>query len=257
MDNNFNLKESLNGIKANLFDIYENQEQIIGSEEDADKRNLRLNNFIEVKDMALMLIEAIESLYTGTDYSIRELKNPELPTTTEESQILNLVEMDENDSIKEEENYQDNSSEVEETNKEDVFEEDSTEDNDELNQDKYYLNCDFSKVNFAYVPESIYEKIKNHNSFADEEFEEDEESEAEDINVETENTDDLYYHKEDSDKPRGIIVRNDQYMKLALSKHRQESVIKEAKQFRVEEVKKKRVETQKKELEKAKLNFDI
>ncbi|MDO5003012.1 MAG: hypothetical protein Q4E39_02140 [bacterium] len=59
----FDYKNALNGIKANLFDIYENQEQIIGLEENEKIRNQRLNKFIEIKDIALMLLEEIESLY--------------------------------------------------------------------------------------------------------------------------------------------------------------------------------------------------
>ena len=49
MSNIFDYKSSLNGIKANLFDIYENQEQIIGLEQDESKRNEHLNKFIEMK----------------------------------------------------------------------------------------------------------------------------------------------------------------------------------------------------------------
>jgi len=46
-------------------------------------------------------------------------------------------------------------------------------------------------------------------------------------------------------------------MKLALSKHRQEGVLKEAKVYRIETVKRKRQEQQKIELEKAKVHLDI
>ena len=55
MSNMFDYRKSLNGIKANLFDIYENQEQIIGLEENENIRNQRLNKFVQIKDLAFSL----------------------------------------------------------------------------------------------------------------------------------------------------------------------------------------------------------
>ena len=56
----------------------------------------------------------------------------------------------------------------------------------------------------------------------------------------------------DENKPKGIIVRNDQFMKLALSKRRQEGVLADAKIFRVEQAKasrKKMLEEEEKKLD--------
>ena len=64
-------------------------------------------------------------------------------------------------------------------------------------------------------------------------------------------------YKDDTNKTKGIIVRNDQYMKLALSKHRQEGVIKEAKNYRIEVVKEKRKKEQEEALKKAKVTLNI
>src|SRR5699024_5636426 len=84
----------------------------------------------------------------------------------------------------------------------------SLENND--NYPKFYLdNRNGSKPNFAYVPEKLYLKIKSNaiTSF-----------------------DNNKIYKQDTEKRRGIIVRNDQFMKLSLSRHRQEGVLQEAKE---------------------------
>ena len=289
MNNIFDYKSSLNGIKANLFDIYENQEQIIGLEQDESKRNKRLNKFIEMKDIALMLLDEIESLYISDikdeDLDIVKLSNPKLPELEEESKILNLVENKKSDSIKEDEST--------ETNEENT-ENNSDDADDTQNLEKYYLNCDKKSVNFAYVPVKLFDKLKandvltrdNDNQFQlsdtsvddgnldlessalDEDFNEEEINDVEsslnqnDEEKNEENEDALYDFnskiiKEDEEKPRGIIVRSDQYMKLALSKHRQEGVIREAKTYRINEARKRQRENQKKELEKAKVDINI
>lgn len=289
MNNIFDYKSSLNGIKANLFDIYENQEQIIGLEQDESKRNKRLNKFIEMKDIALMLLDEIESLYISDikdeDLDIVKLSNPKLPELEEESKILNLVENKKSDSIKEDEST--------ETNEENT-ENNSDDADDTQNLEKYYLNCDKKRVNFAYVPVKLFDKLKangvltrdNDNQFQlsdtsvddskldlessalDEDFNEEEINNVEsslnqnDEEKDEENEDALYDFnskiiKEDEEKPRGIIVRSDQYMKLALSKHRQEGVIREAKTYRINEARKRQRENQKKELEKAKVDINI
>lgn len=289
MDSIFDYKSSLNGIKANLFDIYENQEQIIGLEQDESKRNKRLNKFIEMKDIALMLLDEIESLYTGDikdeNLDIVKLSNPKLPELEEESKILNLVENKKSDSIKEDESTETNEENTE-NNSENV--------DDTPNLEKYYLDCDKKRVNFAYVPVKLFDKLKangvltrdNDNqlqlsdtsdddsnldlesSALDEDFNEEEINDVEssfnqnDEEKDEENEDALddfnsKIIKEDEEKPRGIIVRSDQYMKLALSKHRQEGVIREAKTYRINEARKRQRENQKKELEKAKVDINI
>lgn len=273
----FDYKNSLNGIKANLFDIYENQEQMVGLEKNEIKRNKRLNKFIEIKDLALMLLEEIESLYiTDADEKnsdMLKLENPKIPEVEEKSKILDLVQ-----------NNDSNNKEADTS-------------NDEKNLDKkenierYYLDCDKKRINFAYVPVKLFNKLKKNGSLIvndnldledkkinsleidnskieSNEFNEDESFKDTDIeensNLEEtlpdDNKDMIDYsriNKVDKEKPKGIIVRSDQYMKLALSRHRQEGVIKEAKIYRINEAKKKQIQDQKLELEKAKVDINI
>lgn len=273
----FDYKNSLNGIKANLFDIYENQEQMVGLEKNEIKRNKRLNKFIEIKDLALMLLEEIESLYiTDADEEnsdMLKLENPKIPEVEEKSKILDLVQ-----------NNDSNNKEADTS-------------NDEKNLDKkenierYYLDCDKKRINFAYVPVKLFNKLKENGSLIvndnldledkkinsleidnskieSNEFNEDESFKDTDIeensNLEEtlpdDNKDMIDYsriNKVDKEKPKGIIVRSDQYMKLALSRHRQEGVIKEAKIYRINEAKKKQIQDQKLELEKAKVDINI
>lgn len=241
MIKDFNYKNSINDIKASLFDIYENQEQVIGLIEDNKTREKQLKYFIDVKNMALMLIEGIESLYEDED-------NEEL-----EKQEKKIIEND--ISVN-------NSNEVE----------------DKLPK-KYYLDSSEENLNFAYVPVNLYEKLKNHkedikvqnstdiddsDSGNDGEFNNDiEENNQVDDSEQIEEVDyeeiikDNKLYKDDTNKTKGIIVRNDQYMKLALSKHRQEGVIKEAKNYRIEVVKEKRKKEQEEALKKAKVTLNI
>ena len=166
----------------------------------------------------------------------------------------------------------------------------SDDPDDTQNLEKYYLNCDKKRVNFAYVPVKLFDKLKangvltrdNDNqlqlsdtsdddsnldlesSALDEDFNEEEINDVESsFNQNDEEKEDALDDfnskiiKVDEEKPRGIIVRSDQYMKLALSRHRQEGVLKEARLYRINEVKRKRRENQKIELEKAKVDIDI
>ena len=237
--NNFNYKESLNNIKASLFDIYENQEELIGTEEDKELRDTRLNKFIEVKNIALMLLEEIDGLYEESIPTMKKLENPEIPDEMEESKILNMVE-NSNNNVNQEETFNE---EVEDNN------------TDTDNNKKYYLNCNIDDVNFAYVPQELYKKIKEHDS---KKLTAEEKDTIEDTNTDTSNKiDNSSIYKQDTEKVRGIIVRSDQYMKLALSKHRQKGVLEEAKEYRKKEVIRRQRENQKRELEKAELNFDI
>lgn len=243
MKNRFDYKESINNIKASLFDIYEDQERLIGYEENEEQKNLRINTFIELKNNAISFIEKIEELYN-------------------DSQIENEIEKEipiEKEKVPEENDEELNNAEIVEEYpiEEDGIKEEFTEHNniEEKQLPKYYLNCDFNKINFAYVPVSIYEKIKKHQKpdeveeFNEEPLEQPEEKEQKQI--------DNHFYKQDLDKTRGIIVRSDQYMKLALSRHRQAGVLEEAKEYRKEEVIKRQRENQKRELEKAELNFNI
>lgn len=244
MNDNFDYKKSITSIKASLFDIYENQEQEIGFETDETKRNKKLSSFIEVKNVALMLLEGIENLYTDTieknNVAGNKLTNPEISLEEENSKILDLVEKNDSPSIEDNEDIQINN------NNEEIFQ-----------PKKYYLNCDSKNINFAYVPKEIYETIKNNKK-----PDEDKEQEEPQINIfEEQNQEemkkDFKIYKQDDTKRKGIIVRNDQYMKLALSKKRQENILKEAKDFRISEVNRKRKENQKIELEKARINLNI
>ena len=51
-------------------------------------------------------------------------------------------------------------------------------------------------------------------------------------------------YKQDEEEKKGIIVRKDQFMKLSLSKERQDGVLKEAKIFRIKQAKKSRQQLQ-------------
>ena len=253
MRNKFNYKESINNIKANLFDIYENQEEKIGLEDSEEQRTIRLNNFIELKNMALSFIAKIELLYEEDiekkEYESNHINQNEI--IDEKSNDLiddssNEYVVEEQSELTNEENSIENN-DIEDTNNETTIEE----------LPKFYLNCDFDRINFAYVPQTIYEKIKNYNGAsvddATEEFNEESSIET----PQEENEIDNHFYKQDLEKTRGIIVRSDQYMKLALSRHRQAGVLEEAKNYRKEEVIKKQRENQKRELEKAELKFDL
>ncbi len=275
MNSRFDYKESINSIKASLFDIYENQEEMIGLEENDSIRDARLNRFIELKNISASLINKIELLYESNLQmnSVVEENTNNYDTSIDESQ----EEIYEEPTIEKEEVFEDNAEqnvEEEPTIVESFPEEidqnsqiEETEGIEEENDDnttsieklpKYYLNCDFSKINFAYVPQEIYDKIKKIEVTEDNDasFNEEIEKTPEET-IEEDNSVDNHFYKQDEATPKGIIVRSDQYMKLALSRHRQAGVLEEAKEYRKEEVKRRQRENQKKELEKAELKFDI
>lgn len=243
MEKKFDYQTSLHLIKSGLFDIYENQEKILGTIEDEKLRNSHLDDFINLKNIALMLIEGIEYLYEDSEnQDVIDKKELEVESSEPENKLEN----------------------------------------------KYYLDCEEEKLPFAYVPEQLFLKLKNHQSILKEieenrtdEIEveeipanemEKETNEVEEDNMpfdssisleqDTENQseeikDNDYFYKEDDKKVRGIIVRSDQFMKLALSRRRQEGVLEEAKEFRRDEVKRKRKEEQKKKLEESKVVLNI
>ena len=196
MYNNFNYRKSINDIKSILFDIYEDQEMIVGSIENEKEKNEHVAKYINVKNEAVDLLNAIEELYEG-----KITPEPVIINNEQEPRIIdNLVKnisMDQPQIIEEEK--------VEE----------------DFDPNKFYLDDrNGTKPNYAYVPEALYNKIKNNNS----------------------NNDivDNKIYKQDKDERKGIIVRNDQYMKLSLSRHRQEGVLKEAKEYRIELARKNR-----------------
>ena len=59
MNEKFDYKDSLTDIKASLFDIYEDQERVIGSIAPS-LRDKHVSEFIEIKDLALSLLEKIQ-----------------------------------------------------------------------------------------------------------------------------------------------------------------------------------------------------
>ena len=283
MNEDYDYKVSLNNIKANLFDIYEDQERIIGELGDSSRN--QLNNFIKVKDMALNLVNSISDLY---DEDTVVLENPEDNTSVDDNS--GNQESSDNDI-----EFSDNDNDDDSINNISI---DNNKKDETL--DKYYLECDEKKLNFAYVPESLLNVIKKNgtknieiskkeenestNDLDDNELSNNQEDEfneeqsveesnknedidTEDVNNDTENTeeieenikDDSKLYKTDSSsiKIKGIIVRNDQYMKLALSKHRQEGVLKEAKNYRIEMVKKNRADKQREALKKGEVHIDI
>ena len=328
MNEKFDYKDSLTDIKASLFDIYEDQERVIGSI-NPDLRDKHVSEFIEIKDLALSLLEKIQKLYDNSLVSVKD--NNEKVVSTNVNSVDNMQEHDVNNneevnnqdvenntleddqvSSDEEESNQDNndidedniqsndevetsdesslddSSDDESVQNNSDIDEDNIQTNDEVetpdesslddssddqgrensdteesedsdseisfdngedNSNKYYLLCDEDKLHFAYVSEKLFNKIKSHHVSDTEPLEEDTVSDVD--------TSDGNIYKKDDLPVKGIIVRNDQYMKLALSKHRQEGVLKEAKNYRIETVKRKRQEQQKIELEKAKVHLDI
>lgn len=241
VEKKFDYQTSLRLIKSGLFDIYENQEKILGTIEDEKLRNQHLDDFINLKNIALMLIEGIEYLYEEDEQNSIDEKELEVESSKKEKEI----------------------------------------------QNKYYLDCEEEKLPFAYVPEQLFQKLKNHQSIIKEldenvveEIDQEEaipDNESENETKEEESTpfdfpveeeqeieikseelaDQGYFYKEDDKKVRGIIVRSDQFMKLALSRRRQEGVLEEAKEFRRDEVKRKREQEHKKKLEESKVVLNI
>ena len=341
MNEKFDYKDSLTDIKASLFDIYEDQERVIGSI-NPDLRDKHVSEFIEIKDLALSLLEKIQKLYDNSLVSVKdnnekvvstnvnsvdnmqehdvdnngEVNNQDVENNTLEDDQVSNDEKDEEelnqdnndidednirttdevetsdesslDNSSDDESVQDNSDtgddntqtddddetpgesslddssydqDTEEVEEKSDLEESKDDDNDsdsdseisfdnaEDNSNRYYLLCDEDKLHFAYVSEKLFNKIKSYHVSDTEPLEEDTVSDVD--------TSDGNIYKKDDLPVKGIIVRNDQYMKLALSKHRQEGVLKEAKNYRIETVKRKRQEQQKIELEKAKVHLDI
>ena len=134
--------------------------------------------------------------------------------TTEETKEVSNESDDSQEDIKEEQIEDEKQSGNEEVKKETVS--------------KFYLDDrNGTKPNFAFVPKELYSVIKKNGIF---ELNSNTKEEINDVK-------DDRIHKTDENKPKGIIVRNDQFMKLALSKRRQEGVLADAKIFRIEQAK--------------------
>lgn len=129
---------------------------------------------------------------------------------------------------------------------EEPIEEEKQSKNEKIKEEavsKFYLDDrNGTKPNFAFVPKELYSVIKKNGIFELNLNAKEEINDAKDDRI----------HKTDENKPKGIIVRNDQFMKLALSKRRQEGVLADAKIFRVEQAKasrKKMLEEEEKKLD--------
>lgn len=214
MYNNFDYMDSVCKIKSALYDIYESQEVMIGEEQDEKARNKRVERYIETKDLAIQLLEHIESLYKKID-TIKE-KNSSESAEIEEPHIIQISKQDE--LLKEGNQIEDINPSITEENIEESV-------NSDINDlPKFYLDSrNGEKPNFAFVPETIFIKLKSN-------------AVSKDINNKI--------YKQDEEEKKGIIVRKDQFMKLSLSKERQDGVLKEAKIFRIKQAKKSRQQLQ-------------
>lgn len=166
-------------------------------------------------------------------------------TTEQTSSNTETIENDDNSVELPKEEKQEISNESDDSQEEQVEEEKQSE-NEEVKEEavsKFYLDDrNGTKPNFAFVPKELYSVIKKNGIFELNLNAKEEINDAKDDRI----------HKTDENKPKGIIVRNDQFMKLALSKRRQEGILADAKIFRVEQAKasrKKMLEEEEKKLD--------
>lgn len=170
-------------------------------------------------------------------------------TTEQTSSNTETIENDDNSVELPKEEKQEISNESDDSQediKEEQIEEEKQNENEDVKEEsvnKFYLDDrNGTKPNFAFVPKELYSIIKKNGIF---ELNSNKKEEINDVK-------DDRIHKTDENKPKGIIVRNDQFMKLALSKRRQEGVLADAKIFRVEQAKasrKKMLEEEEKKLD--------
>lgn len=157
-----------------------------------------------------------EDIPEQTSSNPEDIENDDnsIELTTEETKEVSNESDDSQEDIKEEQIEDEKQSGNEEVKKETVS--------------KFYLDDrNGTKPNFAFVPKELYSVIKKNGIF---ELNSNTKEEINDVK-------DDRIHKTDENKPKGIIVRNDQFMKLALSKRRQEGVLADAKIFRIEQAK--------------------
>lgn len=166
-------------------------------------------------------------------------------TTEQINSNTETIENDDNSVELPKEEKQEISNESDDSQEEQIEEEKQSE-NEEVKEEaisKFYLDDrNGTKPNFAFVPKELYSVIKKNGIFELNLNAKEEINDAKDDRI----------HKTDENKPKGIIVRNDQFMKLALSKRRQEGVLADAKIFRVEQAKasrKKMLEEEEKKLD--------
>ena len=214
MYNNFDYMDSVCKIKSALYDIYESQEVMIGEEQDENARNSRVERYIETKDLAVKLLEHIDSLYKKNNTSKNnndDINDSKEEVKIDEPQIIQISKQDE--LLKE-------SNQIEDVN---ISNDNDEEFSKDINIESDNIPRNGEKPNFAFVPETIFVKLKSN-------------SISEIINNRI--------YKQDDEEKKGIIVRKDQFMKLSLSKERQDGVLKEAKVFRIKQAKKSRQQLQ-------------
>ena len=217
------LKESDNTKSVDEVPVEESVEEI-----DKEATNDEPNTNIDTDtDNATFEEDTTEQTSSNTETIENDDNSVELPK--EEKQEISNESNDSQEDIKEEEIEEEKQSENEDVKEESV--------------NKFYLDDrNGTKPNFAFVPKELYSIIKKNGIF---ELNSNKKEEINDVK-------DDRIHKTDENKPKGIIVRNDQFMKLALSKRRQEGVLADAKIFRVEQAKasrKKMLEEEEKKLD--------
>ena len=217
------LKESDNTKSVDEVPVEESVEEI-----DKEATNDEPNTNIDTDtDNATFEEDTTEQTSSNTETIENDDNSVELPK--EEKQEISNESNDSQEDIKEEEIEEEKQSENEDVKEESV--------------NKFYLDDrNGTKPNFAFVPKELYSIIKKNGIFELNLNAKEEINDAKDDRI----------HKTDENKPKGIIVRNDQFMKLALSKRRQEGVLADAKIFRVEQAKasrKKMLEEEEKKLD--------
>lgn len=215
------LKESDNTKSVDEVPVEESVEEI-----DKEATNDETNTNIDT-DNATFEEDTTEQTSSNTETIENDDNSVELPK--EEKQEISNESNDSQEDIKEEEIEEEKQSENEDVKEESV--------------NKFYLDDrNGTKPNFAFVPKELYSIIKKNGIFELNLNAKEEINDAKDDRI----------HKTDENKPKGIIVRNDQFMKLALSKRRQEGILADAKIFRVEQAKasrKKMLEEEEKKLD--------
>lgn len=219
------LKESDNTKSVDEVPVEESVEEI-DKEATNDEPNTNIDTDTDT-DNATFEEDTTEQTSSNTETIENDDNSVELPK--EEKQEISNESNDSQEDIKEEEIEEEKQSENEDVKEESV--------------NKFYLDDrNGTKPNFAFVPKELYSVIKKNGIFELNLNAKEEINDAKDDRI----------HKTDENKPKGIIVRNDQFMKLALSKRRQEGVLADAKIFRVEQAKasrKKMLEEEEKKLD--------
>ncbi len=177
--------------------------------DDSDEMELQLNTE-ETEENDITDNSDIESDELESEIN-EEDDNEEAPTEDSAKPLIPL-EKDDLTKLASDEISENNENEIENSNQANIDE----------HRNLFYLDDrNGTKPNFAYVPSVLLETIKK-NSITD-------------INAVFPVTNNNQFIKDDLEKPKGIIVRNDQFVKLSLSEHRQKTVLEDAKLYRIEQ----------------------